>query len=180
MVDLDNLNSEAKILDLGCGTKPYKLANIVMDIDPIIKELPDHISKIVYDLNNMPYPFEDSCIDEIHCYQLLEHLRVHTLDFLRECHRILKPNGTLCLHLPNAFFITSRLRFLFGSYVQDTSFHPFHVKLLKPSYVKQHLRYLGFSTTLRRSTRFRFAAILQKLWPNLFCRGIYIIARKRP
>lgn len=180
MADLDSSSSEPKILDLGCGTKPYRLANIVMDINPIIRELPDNVSKVIYDLNNIPYPFDDSSIDEIHCYQLLEHLRVHTLDFLRECYRILKPNGTLHLHLPNAFFITARLRFLCGSYVHDTSFHPFHVKLLKPSYVRQHLRYLGFSTTLEPSTRSRLARLLQKLSADLFCRGIYVVARKRP
>ena len=180
MVDSDSSNAGARILDLGCGTKPYRLANIVMDINPIIKELPDNVSKIIYDLNNIPYPFEDCSIDEIHCYQLLEHLRVHTLDFFRECYRVLKPNGTLHVHLPNAFFITARLRFFFGRYVDDTSFHPFHVKLLKPSYVRQHLRYLGFSATLEPSTRSRWARLLQKLSADLFCRGIYVVARKRP
>ena len=180
MVISDNLKSEPRILDLGCGTNPHKMANIVMDLNPIINELPGDIEKHVYDLNKLPYPFDNCTIDEIHCTQVLEHLKIHTFEFIQECYRILKPNGILHLNLPNAFYITARLRFLFGRYVNDTSFHPFHVKLFKPSHFKQHLRYVGFSPKFRRSTRLWFLLGLENLWRDLFARGIYIAARKRP
>jgi 2-polyprenyl-3-methyl-5-hydroxy-6-metoxy-1,4-benzoquinol methylase len=172
--------SLVRILDLGCGMNPHERANIVIDLNPIINQLPANIEKHIYDLNELPYPFDDCSIDEIYCMQVLEHLTIHTFEFLTECYRILKPDGTLHLQLPNAFFVAARLRFLFGSYVSDTSFHPFHSKLLKPTYVKQHLRYLGFSIRFLTSPRSRILSALQRLLPDLFCRGIYIVATKRP
>ena len=176
----DNTKPAGCVLDIGCGTKPHEGANIVMDINPIINNLAEGIEKHVYDLNNIPYPFADCSIDEIYCTQVLEHLNVHVFDFVRECYRILKPNGKIYLHSPNAFFITSRIRFLFGNYVDDTSYHPFHTKLLKPSSLTRHLRQLGFSVNLKYSRRCRFLRAVQSISPDLFCRGIYIEARKRP
>lgn len=168
------------ILDLGCGLNPYKKANIVMDINPVINELPNNIKKIIHDLNNIPYPFEDESVSEIYCRQLLEHLHIHTFDFLKECHRILKPNGVLKLELPNSFHYRARIRFLTGRYIFDSSFHPFHIKLLKPSYVVQHLRYLGFDVKLKRTTKLWYILKLEQLFPDFFARSIMLEARKRP
>jgi predicted SAM-dependent methyltransferase len=167
------------ILDLGCGLKPHERANIVVDINPIINELGENIKKIVHDLNKIPYPFADDSVDEIHCYCLLEHLQIHSFDFFRECCRILKPDGKLFLKLPNAFHYRTRIRFLLGKFIVDSSFHPFHIKLLKPSYLITHLRYLGFDVKLNPTTMFWRKVGLEKFFPNIFARGIDIEARKR-
>jgi len=168
------------IIDLGCGLSPHKDANVVVDITPIIFQLDEKIEKIVYDLNKIPYPFSNDSIDEIHCRQLLEHLQIHSFDFLRECYRILKPNGRLFLGLPNAFHYNARFRYLLGRYTFDSSFHPFHTKLLKPSYLVEHLRYLGFDVELKPTTRLWHKIGLEQLFPNFFARGIELEARKRP
>lgn len=174
-----NQNHEI-IIDMGCGLNPHKNANYVIDINPIINKLDKNIAKKIYDLNKIPYPFEKDTITEIHCRQLLEHLQTHSFEFLKECHRILKPNGTLYLELPNAFHYSARLKFLYGRYVFDMSFHPFHVKLLKPTYLVEHLRYLGFDIKLKPTTHLWSTLHLEQLFPDLFSRGINIIARKRP
>lgn len=176
---MNNTEMLEKVLDLGCGINPHKQANVVMDINPIINELSEDIEKHVYDLNQKPYPFEDCSIDEIYCTQVLEHLKIHTFEFLQECYRILKPNGKIHLELPNAFYITARIRFMFGAFVQDTSFHPFHAKLLKPSYIIKHLKHLGFRPQLVWESKSILKSYFKRLSPDLFARGIYIVARKR-
>lgn len=180
-VEVGNV-SNMKILDLGCGVNPCKGANVVVDINfHSLKSLESKgIERILYDLNRIPYPFKDECIDVIYCRQLLEHLKIHSFEFFRECYRILKPNGRLYLELPNAFHYRARFRFLIGRYILDSSFHPFHIKLLKPSYVVQHLRYLGFDVKLMRTTNFWHKLGLEQLFPDLFARSISLEARKRP
>jgi len=151
-----------------------------MDINPVINELPETIKKMLHDLNKIPYPFEEDSVTEIYCRQLLEHLSIHSFDFFKECHRILKPNGKLMLELPNAFHYNARFKFLTGNYIFDSSFHPFHIKLLKPSYLVQHLRYLGFDVKLKQTTQLWHLLGLEQLFPDLFARGIMLEARKRP
>jgi len=168
------------VLDLGCGLRPHEEANVAVDIDPVIKQIERNVEKVLCDLNKVPWPFKDSSVDKIYCRQVLEHLFIHSFDFFRECYRILKPNGRLYLELPNAFHYSTRLRFLVGRYIVDTSFHPFHVKLLKPSYVVQHLRYLGFDVKLRPTTRLWHSIGLEQVFPDLFARSIALEARKRP
>src|SRR4030095_16735856 len=61
---------------------------------------PDHKPDIVHDLTQFPWPFEDDSFEEIHAYELLEHLgqqgdwRGFFRDF-SEVYRILKPGGFL-------------------------------------------------------------------------------------
>jgi len=61
---------------------------------------PDHKPDIVHDLEKLPLPFEDNRFDEIHAYEVLEHIRTQGdwrgffADF-SEYWRILKPGGLL-------------------------------------------------------------------------------------
>lgn len=61
----------------------------------------DHKPDVVHDLNVFPYPFADNSFDEVHAYEVLEHLGQQG-DFKRffqdfsEIWRILKPDGVLC------------------------------------------------------------------------------------
>ena len=94
-----------KQLLIGCGRNKQKKVSlqkdgpdwdelITLDINPAVN--PD----IVWDLNKLPYPFDDDTFDEIHAYEVLEHLGAlgdykSFLAQFQELWRILKPNGVL-------------------------------------------------------------------------------------
>ena len=90
------------ILDVGCGSKPYKnLFNyekyIGMDI-----ENPGHDHKnedidVFYD--GTIFPFEDKTFDGVLANQVLEHV-FNPDEFLKQINRVLKVNGHLLLTVP--------------------------------------------------------------------------------
>ena len=61
---------------------------------------------VVYDLEKVPYPFQSDSFDEIHAYEVLEHIgmqgdyRTFFAQFY-ELWRILKPNGILLATVPD-------------------------------------------------------------------------------
>lgn len=93
---------------IGCGSQrikvvapgPKEWSNLeTLDLNPAHK--PDHVC----DLNQLPYPFKDNRYDEVHAYEVLEHLGTQGdwkffFDQFSELHRILKPNGFLCASVP--------------------------------------------------------------------------------
>lgn len=95
-------------LVLGCGNYPYKkiysdskeyVNPVRVDIDQDCK--PD----ITLDLNTNSLPFPDSSFDEVHMYEVLEHLGTqgdykHFFDFFSEIARVLKPNGLFIASVP--------------------------------------------------------------------------------
>jgi SAM-dependent methyltransferase len=65
----------------------------------------EHNPDVVWDLNNLPYPFEDNSYDEIHAYEVLEHCGRQGdwkffFDQFTEFHRILKPGGYFIASVP--------------------------------------------------------------------------------
>lgn len=87
---------------MGCGHRRDKIAGVngnhewdqltTLDHNPLCK--PD----ILHDLNESPYPFGDNTFDEIHAYEVLEHLgrqgdARYFFNQWDEIHRILIPGG---------------------------------------------------------------------------------------
>jgi len=66
----------------------------------------DHRPDVVHDLEKLPYPFADDTFDEIHAYEVLEHIgqqgdfRAFFAQF-SELWRILKPDGVLAATCPS-------------------------------------------------------------------------------
>jgi SAM-dependent methyltransferase len=90
-----------RVLDVGCGTKPYQhLFNadeyIGLDLDsPLSRDL--DIADEYYDGN--VFPFKDNEFDGLVCNQVLEHV-FNPETFLNEISRVLKPGGKLLLTIP--------------------------------------------------------------------------------
>jgi len=90
---------------LGAGSNHEK--KIALPDFPDWKELvtldfnKDHKPDVVHDLNRLPYPFKDDTFDEVHAYEVMEHLSQQgSFRFFfkqwSEIWRIMKPNGFFC------------------------------------------------------------------------------------
>ncbi len=83
------------------------------DIDPkFFKVSP--LECIHLDMNR-PFPIPDGQFDFISCIEGIEHLE-DQFQFVRECYRVLKPEGCLVLSTPNILNLASRLKFLFSGF----------------------------------------------------------------
>lgn len=102
---------ERKVLIIGAGSSkdlraPTPLVNLVPKITTLDIE-PRHKTDVVWDLNVLPWPFEDNSYDEIHAYEVLEHLGTQGdakafFAHFWEIYRILKPMGYLAGSCPRA------------------------------------------------------------------------------
>lgn len=153
-------------LNLGCSTKKRE-GFINIDINQYVK--PD----LVLDLNLLPYPFNADSVDYIYSAQFIEHLEIHLIDFLREAYRILKPEGTLEIILPNMFSLRNRIKFLFGTISSSPEWSPHHIKLVHPGYLVGLLRHIGFEPKIFHKNLPHFP------FDYLFTSSISIKARKR-
>lgn len=89
------------LLDVGCGTKPYRSLFTVRSYTGLEIETPiarqRDVAEAYYD--GKSFPFDDASFDAVLCNQVLEH--VFTPDeFLREIFRVLRPQGRLLLTVP--------------------------------------------------------------------------------
>jgi len=80
-------------LNLGCG-EDYREGFVNVDFRDNFK-----VDKVI-DLNQLPYPFENSFFDEIIVFHVLEHLD-DPFSIMKELYRIIKPNGILHIKVPH-------------------------------------------------------------------------------
>ena len=94
---------ERRVLLIGAGSsKLLSVPTPLFNIKPTLTTLdiePSHKTDVVWDLNVCPWPFEDNSFDEIHGYEILEHLgqQGDAKSFFAhfwEIYRILNPLGT--------------------------------------------------------------------------------------
>lgn len=83
-----------KTLQLGCGIRPMP--------DAVNHDRIKHSDwvDVAHDLDVLPWPFETESFDKIIALDVMEHLHLEVKEWLDECHRILKPGGSLVLRLP--------------------------------------------------------------------------------
>jgi SAM-dependent methyltransferase len=92
---------QGHLLDVGCGTKPYRSLFKVesyrgLDIDsPITRDRA--VADDFYD--GARFPYQDRSFDSVLCNQVLEHV-FNPDEFLAEIYRVLKPSGKLLLTVP--------------------------------------------------------------------------------
>ena len=94
---LDETNqSNIMQLIVGCGPNwPKRKGDIFLDV------LPFNGVDVVHNLDQCPWPFKENEFDEVSAIHVVEHLQ-SLLDFMNECHRILKPGGSLYIETPEA------------------------------------------------------------------------------
>lgn len=83
-----------KRLNLGCGTEK-------MDGWIGVDSYPSSGADEIVNLDVLPWPYEDNSIDGIRMSHALEHLETDPIVVLSECHRILRPGGTLLIKVPS-------------------------------------------------------------------------------
>lgn len=82
-----------EILDIGCG--PNKTPNATgIDIHPY-----DGVD-VVHDIQSYPWPLKNNTFDKIVCSHVIEHID-DTVAFMREIHRIAKPNAQVTIITPH-------------------------------------------------------------------------------
>jgi ubiquinone/menaquinone biosynthesis C-methylase UbiE len=81
-------------LSVGCGRQPSKPNIVRLDKSPEVE--PD----VVWDMDKLPYPFNDSSFSEVECFDVIEHL-ADIPKTLEELHRILKHGGLLKITTPH-------------------------------------------------------------------------------
>ncbi|MBW4553885.1 MAG: class I SAM-dependent methyltransferase [Aphanocapsa sp. GSE-SYN-MK-11-07L] len=82
------------ILSIGCGKREPEAGVIRLDVSPEVN--PD----VRWDLNQFPYPFEDSSFQIIECFDVIEHLN-SIPDVMEEFDRILVPGGVAKITTPH-------------------------------------------------------------------------------
>jgi SAM-dependent methyltransferase len=90
-----------RLLDVGCGTKPYRPlfqvdSYVGLDIDSETTRRQGS-ADMLYDGGR--FPFDDASFDAVLCNQVLEHI-FEPQAFLQEIRRVLRPGGRLLLTVP--------------------------------------------------------------------------------
>lgn len=92
------MDNKIIVLDLGCGTFPYKAKDnekvISVDFRPEVKPT------VVHNLFDFPYPFEGSSFDIIYASHIMEHMK-DNIEFMEEIYRIAKPNSKIIIRVPH-------------------------------------------------------------------------------
>jgi SAM-dependent methyltransferase len=116
---------DGKMLDFGCGTKPYKdiidvREYIGLEIEGIDEAHKNEQIDVYYD--GITLPFQDDHFDSVFSSEVFEHV-FNLEQILKELNRVLKPGGTLLITLPFVWYEHS-VPFDFARY---TSFGIIHL-----------------------------------------------------
>lgn len=94
--------TKGKLLDFGCGNKPYRSLFNVEEYIGLDIENPGHLhdnEDIDIYFDGIKIPFEDNHFDYIVSIEVFEHI-FNLPDILREINRVLKPGGTIFFTCP--------------------------------------------------------------------------------
>ena len=118
---ISKIDKTKRILDLGCGEgvlvekfrkKGYNIVGMDLNYDS------EHVIKG----NIMDTKLDSSSFDVVLCLDVLEHLNFEEQELaIKEANRVIKPNGTFLLTLPNLAHFASRLSFLLTGNLIRTS-----------------------------------------------------------
>jgi SAM-dependent methyltransferase len=155
---------EGKLLDFGCGAKPYQSlfsnVNSYIGID-IENEGHDHTNEqidVYFDGENIP--FDNETFDSVLTTETLEHVP-NVDNCLKEIGRVLKPNGKILLTVP---------------FVWQEHEMPFDFRRFSTNGIKKHLIDNGFEILVEEKTGHYLEVVIQ-LW-MLYLRRLFYIKNK--
>lgn len=152
----------AKVLDLGCGNKK-RVGAYGLDINP------RSMADIVHDLNQAPYPLEESSFDEIYLDNVLEHLD-DVVATVEELFRLARPNGLVKVIVPYfrarwAFIDpTHRHYFTVDSFSYFDPDHP-HCSEYDYSLARFKIEKIVFNESIRRGWPTALVKAIANHWP---------------
>ena len=92
-----------KIVDLGCGTKPYKhlftSCSLYLGLDIEVSGNTDSKKEVDIYYNGKTFPLESNSVDHVFSSETFEHI-FNLEEILQEIHRVLKPGGQLLATCP--------------------------------------------------------------------------------
>ena len=155
-----------KMLEVGCGRGEFlenfhKLGLNVfgLDISPEAKSFKEEFNIKICDVENERLPFDDNTFDIVYSKSFIEHL-YYPERYLREAHRVLKPNGLLLTLVPDW---ESNYKIYFDDFTHRT---PFTFISLKDAYLMHDFKRVNVF-------KFRQLPIVWKYpFLNSFCRLI--------
>jgi ubiquinone/menaquinone biosynthesis C-methylase UbiE len=187
----ENLPGQGRALDLGCGDGEVLFAmsnkyDEVWGVDIVQKRI-DRIKtktggegKIhlkVADLNER-LDFADDYFDCVTIVNVLEHL-FDPFAIVHECHRLLRPGGTVIVHVPNVASALNRIRLLVGrlpTTSRASGWDGGHLHYFTQSSLKQLLQKERFNV-VKITAGGPFGRFL-RAWGSLLCGDILIVGEK--
>ena len=150
------LFSNARVLDVGCGTGLF-MKQIIDDgckecygvdgrhghIQHALKRGYKDI-RLVEDLSTSVLPFDNAAFDLVICKDVLEHL-LHPLHALTEIKRVLKKDGLFLVHVPNHFPLYGRMKFLLNNDIDTFSFFENETRWTFP-----HIRFYEYNDFIKQ------------------------------
>jgi len=176
LVEADKCSS---VIDFGSGScslirrlhEKYKIK--VTGVDFVKHK--DSFNTILHDLDDFPYPFENNSYDVALSIGVL-HAMHFPKEFVKECHRILKPNGMFFLTVVNSIPVKSRPGYLFGKLYKVHSC-PFHISFFNKATLEKYFKEAGFSD-IKFYNVGRISSRLKVLPPSWFSL-LFLSAKKK-
>jgi ubiquinone/menaquinone biosynthesis C-methylase UbiE len=143
-----SIHINGRVLDLGCGSKPYQelfKTSEYIGVDVEVSGHKHNDSCIDYFYDGKILPFDDNTFDSIVCFEVLEHVVDIELT-LQECRRVLKDQGKMLVSMP----------FLWGEHEKPYDFRRFTTYGLEAMFSK-----LGFEVLVIEKSGTGIGAIYQ-------------------
>jgi SAM-dependent methyltransferase len=151
------LDTMGRRLNLGCGRKPLAGA-VNLDVSDRVG------ADVVHDLNRRPWPLPDNWFDEVHMYDVIEHL-TDVVGTLEEIHRICRRGAVLHVTVPH--FSSA------NAFTDMTHRHWFGWRSFDPFDASHELSFYSEARFARRTARISF-------YPSLLNKVVWRLAGRWP
>jgi 2-polyprenyl-6-hydroxyphenyl methylase/3-demethylubiquinone-9 3-methyltransferase len=163
--------SDPKILDVGCGAgflcnglaeKGYRVSGLDNSPESLrVAKLYDHTSSVDYKVGDAYHlPFADASMDVVTCLDFLEHVD-RPQDVIKECSRVLRPNGLFFFHTFNRNFMSWLLVIKAIEYMVKNTPKNMHVieLFITPEEMKKYCLNAGMKVKEMTGMRPKFSTI---------------------